>query len=135
MADVVGGVRTFVEELTRGLTERGSEVHLALLGSEPPEAAHFAASCQVRPLKLEWMADPWRDVETTSWWVGELCARHRPDVVHMNTFARVLDPDIPVLLTAHSCVATWWRAVHGTDLPSRLYFELVPKANEFTHPR
>jgi glycogen synthase len=130
VADVVGGVRTFVEELTRGLIERGTEVHLALLGSEPPEAAHLAASCQLRPLKLEWMADPWRDVETTSCWIGELSARHRPDVVHMNTFARVLDPDIPVLLTAHSCVATWWRAVHGTDLPSRWtrYRQLVRRA-------
>jgi glycogen synthase len=118
VADVVGGVRTFVEELTRGLSGQGVELHLALLGSDRPAAARLAASCESRSLKLEWMTDPWRDVEATSWWIGELSARHRPDVIHMNTFARVLDPDIPVLLTVHSCVTTWWRAVHGADAPS-----------------
>ncbi len=117
MADVVGGVRTFVDELTRGLIGRGIEVHLALLGSKPPDAGQLAASCQLRSLKLEWMADPWHDVEATSWWIGDLAARHRPDLVHMNTFARVPDPNIPVLLTVHSCVMTWWRAVHGGDAP------------------
>jgi glycogen synthase len=132
VADVVGGVRTFVDELTRGLSERGVEVHLALLGSDPPEAARFATSCEIRSLKLEWMTDPWRDVETTSWWIGELTARHRPDVIHTNTFARMLDPDTPVLLTVHSCVTTWWRAVHGTDAPSNWtrYRALVRRALE-----
>jgi glycosyltransferase involved in cell wall biosynthesis len=35
----------------------------------------------------------------------------------MNTFAPVHDPDVPVLLTVHSCVLTWWRAVHGITAP------------------
>jgi glycogen synthase len=118
VADVVGGVRTFVDELARGLNDRGVELHLALLGIEAPEAARHAASCEIRSLKLEWMADPWRDLDATSSWVGELAQRHRPELIHMNTFARVPVPDIPVLLTVHSCVATWWRAVHGTDPPA-----------------
>ena len=33
----------------------------------------------------------------------------------MNTFAPVLDATVPVLLSAHSCVLSWWRAVHGTE--------------------
>jgi glycosyltransferase involved in cell wall biosynthesis len=35
----------------------------------------------------------------------------------VNTFTPVLDPHVPVLLTVHSCVLTWWRAVHGVDAP------------------
>ena len=118
VADVVGGVRTFVDELTRGLAGRDVEVHLALLGASAPAAARAAASCQVRDLKLEWMPEPWADVEATGSWVAELVSRHRPDLVHMNTFAPVLDPHVPVLLTVHSCVLTWWRAVHGTAAPA-----------------
>lgn len=118
VADVLGGVKTFVDELTRELAGRDVEVHLALLGATAPEAARTAASWQVRDLKLEWMAQPWRDVETTGEWVSELISRHRPDLVHMNTFAPVLDTYVPVLLTVHSCVLTWWRAVHGSDAPA-----------------
>jgi glycosyltransferase involved in cell wall biosynthesis len=71
----------------------------------------------VADLRLEWMADSDADLTATAEWVAELCDRVRPDVLHMNTYATVLDPAIPVLLTAHSCVLTWWRAVHGRDAP------------------
>ncbi len=118
VADVVGGVGTFVHELTQGLTRLGAEVHLALIGRDASAVAPAAASCELRDLKLEWMPDPWRDVEATSEWVGELIARHRPGVVHMNTFAPVPDTSIPVLLTVHSCVVTWWRAVRDCEAPA-----------------
>jgi glycosyltransferase involved in cell wall biosynthesis len=116
VADVVGGVRTFVAELTRGLAGAGVEVHLALVGAVDRGPAG-ARSCQVRDLRLEWMEDPWDDVAATAEWIEERRRRVRPDVIHMNTFAPVLDGDVPVLLTVHSGVLTWWRAVHGTDAP------------------
>jgi glycosyltransferase involved in cell wall biosynthesis len=118
VADVVGGVRTFVDELTCALSRCGVDVHLALLGQDEPEpAARAAATCEVRDLKLEWMDDPWRDVVATGEWIEELVVRHRPDVIHMNTFAPVPGIELPVLLTVHSCVLSWWRAVHGVDAP------------------
>jgi glycogen synthase len=120
VGDVVGGVRTFVEELTRELAARDVEVHLALIGRDAPKAADLAASCVLRELKLEWMdgEDRWSGVEATSEWIEELRQSHRPDVIHMNTFTPVHDAHVPVLLTAHSCVLTWWRAVHGENAPS-----------------
>jgi glycogen synthase len=122
VADVVGGVRTFTAELTRVLAGRGDEVHLALIG--PAARAHAvgqvgAASCEAADLRLEWMENPWGDVAAAAAWVAELTDRHRPDVVHMNTFTPVLDPAAPVLLSVHSCVLSWWRAVHGGKAPSR----------------
>ena len=116
VADIVGGVRTFVTELAQELA-CAHEVHLALIG--PPSAAPVlpVASCQVADLRLEWMADSDTDVAATGEWVAELCERLRPDILHMNTCAPVLDPGVPVLLTVHSCVLTWWRAVHGHDAP------------------
>jgi glycosyltransferase involved in cell wall biosynthesis len=119
VADVIGGVRTFTHELVRELVGQGVEVDLALIGTDPGALSELgASSCQRRDLRLEWMADPWDDVKATSSWVEELCRRHRPDVVHMNTFAPVLDTSVPVLLTVHSCVLTWWRAVHGCEAPA-----------------
>jgi glycosyltransferase involved in cell wall biosynthesis len=118
VADVVGGVRTFTYELARELVRSKVEVDLALIGDDPgPLAELEVSSCQVRDLRLEWMPDPWHDVQATSEWVQDVCRRRPPDLVHMNTFAAVLDPCVPVLLTVHSCVLTWWRAVHGCDAP------------------
>ena len=41
------------------------------------------------------------------------------DVVHVNGYYHATLPfDAPVLLTAHSCVASWWRACRGGTLPT-----------------
>lgn len=120
VADVAGGVRTFARELVGALAAREVEVHLALLGRGA--ASEFvslgAASCEVRNLRLEWMEDPWDDVEATGEWVEELRVRYAPDVIHVNTFAPVRCSSAPVLLTIHSCVLSWWRAVRGGAAPS-----------------
>ena len=43
----------------------------------------------------------------------------RPDVVHLNQFAfGALPFAAPTLLVAHSCVCSWWEAVHGEPAPS-----------------
>lgn len=116
VADVVGGVRTFVQELVAHAPP-DIELHLALLGRDAPPVPR-AASCGVRDLRLEWMDDPWEDMQATAAWIEELAGDHAPDVIHMNTFAPVLDPTRPVLLTVHSCVLTWWRAVHRCSAPA-----------------
>jgi len=121
VADVVGGAGTFVGELTRALTVGETEVHLALLGPLRRRSEFQrlrASSCELRDLRLEWMEEPWADVEAVGEWVEELRELHRPDLIHMNTFAPVLSRAVPVLLTVHSCVLTWWRAVHGRPAPA-----------------
>jgi glycosyltransferase involved in cell wall biosynthesis len=42
----------------------------------------------------------------------------RPDVVHLNGYCHAaLGWQAPVLVTGHSCVLSWWRAVHALDAP------------------
>lgn len=120
VADVVGGVRTFTRELVRELIARDVEVDLALLGEDRDREFECLGtrSCEVRDLRLEWMQDPWDDVHETGLWIEELCELHQPDVVHMNTFAPLPGRDVAVVLTVHSCVLTWWRAVHRCDAPA-----------------
>jgi glycogen(starch) synthase len=120
VADVAGGVATFVSELAAGLCEAGVELHLALLGRRAPAALERLplGSLHVRELALEWMEQPWADVAETERWIAELVRRLRCELVHMNTFAGVRDPAVPVLLTVHSCVLTWWRAVYRRPAPA-----------------
>jgi glycosyltransferase involved in cell wall biosynthesis len=122
--DTVGGVWTFTLELAEALGEYGIEVALAAMGGEPSDAQREEAEripnlrLFSRPYKLEWMSDPWRDIEAAGNWLRELEARIAPDLVHLNTFGHAtLDWSAPVVLSAHSCVVSWWRAVHGEAPP------------------
>lgn len=118
VADLIGGVRTFIFELVRELSRRDAEVHLALTGGGPPPPG--AASCELRPLRQEWIEDPVRDVLAKAEWVEARRDACRPDVIHMSTLTPVLARDVPVVLTAHSCRLARWQMVRGAGAPAQL---------------
>lgn len=123
-ADPVGGVWTFALELSAHLAEDGIDVTLATLGA-PLTAAQRSAAAGIAGLeleesafKLEWMAEPWADLARAGRWLLRLEREYRPDVIHLNHLVHGDLPwRAPVLVTGHSCVASWWEAVHGSPLP------------------
>jgi glycogen synthase len=123
-ADTVGGVWTYALELAEALVMSGIEVVLATFGGHPTDAERSKAG-RIRGLrlstsdfKLEWMSDPWDDVAASGQWLLDLEAQYCPDIVHLNSFGHgALNWRNPTVLTAHSCVASWWRAVKGRSLP------------------
>jgi glycosyltransferase involved in cell wall biosynthesis len=122
--DTVGGVWTFTMELAGALQKHGVEVWLAALGgaAEEWQRRQAAGITGVRlfesKFQLEWMDDPWEDVYESGKWLLELAKEWRPDIVHLNSFGHAaLSWPTPVVLTAHSCVVSWWRAVNGGDVP------------------
>ncbi|MGQ9368899.1 glycosyltransferase family 4 protein [Azospirillum sp. A39] len=125
-ADAVGGVWDYALELARGLARHGVATTLAVMG-DAPDASRRAAAGRVPGLvlehgafRLEWMADPEEDLRRAADWLLDLERRVRPDVVHVNGYAQAALPfRAPVLCVAHSCVLSWWRAVHGHDAPAR----------------
>jgi glycogen(starch) synthase len=122
--DTLGGVWTYSVDLAGQLADRGHEVVLAALGgwASPAQTAQVASLPGVQlhssAWKLEWMDDPWPDVDQSSAWVLGLAAQTRPDVIHLNTLAHGALPwEAPTLLVAHSCVLSWWQAVKGQPAP------------------
>jgi glycosyltransferase involved in cell wall biosynthesis len=120
--DTVGGVFTYVCELARELATREVEVHVALAGTRLSTDQRRAlretgaAGLFAQEAALEWMPDPWIDVERVRAWLREIADEVEPDVVHLNEFAHgSLDWPAPVLLVAHSDVTTWHRAVRGRE--------------------
>lgn len=121
--DAVGGVWQYSMELIRQLGRFGCEVVVASFGAplreterrEIGELPH--AQLQESQYRLEWMEHPWLDVERAAAWLESLLRDTRCDLLHFNCFGPVAarNWDVPVLLVAHSCVYSWWRAVHGTD--------------------
>lgn len=123
--DTVGGVWTYTLELAHALEAQGIEVVLATMGGLPNEAQRSEAAgipglrLLTSDFKLEWMDDPWRDVGASGRWLLDLERQCRPDVIHLNSYGHGALPwQNPVVLTAHSCVLSWWEAVKSEPAPA-----------------
>ncbi|MGN6788970.1 MAG: glycosyltransferase family 4 protein [Rhodanobacteraceae bacterium] len=122
--DTVGGVWRYALDLSRALCLRGHQVTLAAMGPAPSRAQQTEAAAihglafHSRACKLVWMEEPWRDLHEAGEWLLRIAGELRPDIVHANDFGHAaLAWPAPVLTVAHSCVASWWRAVHGVAAP------------------
>jgi glycogen synthase len=118
-ADAVGGVWQYTVDLIRGLG-KNAEVLLATFGPRPSQEQkeQLANLPQVQLREsgyaLEWMSDPWRDIDAAGQWLLSLQSEFQADIVHLNGYTHAALPwGIPVLVVAHSCVYSWWHAVHN----------------------
>lgn len=122
-ADTLGGVFPYAVDVMRSL--RGVDFLLATMGrtlsAAQREELTSLENCDVEEseFRLEWMEDAWSDVERAGEWLLQLERRFGPDVIHLNGYTHAASPfSAPVLVVAHSCVASWWRAVKREPLPA-----------------
>lgn len=118
--DTVGGVLTYTTQLAAALEARGDEVVVATMGPRLRRAQREALPGRVYEsgYRLEWMDDPWEEVATAGDWLLALEEEERPDVVHLCSYAHGAVPfQAPKVVVAHSCVLSWWRAVHRAEAP------------------
>ncbi len=126
-ADAVGGIWQYALELATGLRGFGWEPVVALLGP-PAGAGHraVAASAGVRlietGLPLDWLAADATAVAAAGAVLARLARAEGVDLIQLNqpAFAVGFDTGVPLVVAIHSCVATWWDAVHGGALPGEL---------------
>lgn len=121
-ADAVGGVWTYALDLARSLLRFETRVTLAVMGPAPSvsqldDARGLELHC--RDYKLEWMERPWREVDGAGSWLLSLERALAPDIVHLNGYALASARfRAPKIVVAHSCVLSWWQAVHGEPAPA-----------------
>ncbi len=125
-ADSLGGVWSYALEVIEGLQQRRIEVVLATMGAplsaaQRDQLAGFPqVICCESAYRLEWMDDPWEEVDQAGEWLLSLARKFQPEVIHLNGFTHGALPwNAPVLIVAHSCVLSWWKAVKGTPPPER----------------
>lgn len=123
-ADTIGGVWTYALTLCQALRAHGVEVALATMGRRltPLQQAQAARLSNVTlyesAYRLCWMADAGPDVAAAGHWLLQLEQEVKPDLVHLNDLGHGNLPwRAPVLLVAHSCVFSWWQAVHHRPPP------------------
>jgi glycosyltransferase involved in cell wall biosynthesis len=123
-ADTVGGVWTYAMELAGSLSECGIGIALATMGAPLSSSQRRQAEAIPRMsihesrYRLEWMDDPWTDVDAAGEWLLDLSRRQKVHLVHLNGYAHADLPwPVPVVTVAHSCVLSWWQAVKGRPAP------------------
>lgn len=123
-ADAVGGVWGYSLELADALARRDVEVTLAVMGGRLSDVQRRQArgssivDLYERDLRLEWMGDPWADVDEAGRWLLDLAGDTTPDIVHLNGYAHgALRWPAPTVVVGHSCVFSWWSAVRGGAPP------------------
>jgi len=130
--DAVGGVWRYTIDVARGLESRGIECLLVGFGPEPDTAQR--AECRAELVwthePLDWMVSDSSDLDRGTGALASLAREWKADLLHLNlpsqaaglSHRRLADPGLPghcpIVVASHSCVPTWWRAVHGTDLPA-----------------
>jgi glycogen(starch) synthase len=120
--DAVGGVWNYCLGLAEALARYQVEIALATMGPAPNEhqRQEVRRLANVRlyesTFKLEWMQNPWEDVERAGRWLLDLEDRLQPDLIHLNGYAHAALPwSRPVLVVAHSCVCSWFQSVRGCE--------------------
>lgn len=123
-ADAVGGVWTYALELADSLAPAGVSVVLATMGRSPDAAQKRGAAASAlsdlheSTFPLEWEEGCWGGVDEAAHWLLQLEKELEPDVVHLNGYVHGALPwTAPTLVVGHSCVTSWWWAVHGTAPP------------------
>jgi glycosyltransferase involved in cell wall biosynthesis len=126
-ADTLGGVWQYTLALAKGLSAAGTKVHVATMGALPT-AAQTAEAGAIQRLqlhtsayKLEWMPEPWADVDEAGEWLLQLERELQPDIVQLNGFAHGrLAFSAPKIVVGHSCVSSWFKHVQQQPLPDYL---------------
>ncbi len=122
--DVVGGVWSYSLALAAGLAKGGRECTLAVLGPavQPHQAQAVSAisGCTLveTGLGLDWLTPDRHSLAATARTVATLGERIGATSAHLH--APCLAGScwaIPVIATAHSCMATWWDTVRGGPPP------------------
>jgi glycosyltransferase involved in cell wall biosynthesis len=119
--DAVGGVWRYSVDLAGALERAGVEVHLVGTGPAPRRDAAAELTRPPRWLDLPptWLAAGPSEVARLGEALARLAHESGAGLVPVNQPAEAacLDVDVPVVVAAHSCLATWWRSVRGGDAP------------------
>lgn len=128
-SDTIGGVWTYVIELTKQLKKYNIEVILATMGPSPNQFQYKQLSNLSNVelfesnFKLEWMDDPWNDIEKSAEWLLNLESLTTPDIIHLNGYCHAAYQwKAPVLVVAHSCVCSWFDHVKKCSIPQSWKF-------------
>ncbi len=130
--DAVGGVWSYSINLAEALCHRGVHVTLAVLGPAPSAEQQRRANAVARlslvstGLALDWSAAHAGEISASAAAVARMVdCEAGADIIHLHTPSLAAFDDFagPIVISCHSCLATWWQAVYGGELPFHLAWQ------------
>jgi glycosyltransferase involved in cell wall biosynthesis len=121
--DAVGGVWRYALDLARGLKARGCTIVLAGSGPAPSPSQHEECKNIGTLVWLrtppDWMTHSGEELDGFPAELESLVAEHEVDLVHLNCPSQAcgIGIGLPVAVTSHSCVVTWFHTVRDTQVP------------------
>jgi glycogen synthase len=123
--DAVGGVWTYTCDLTGVLTKSGIAVHVSVLGPAPTAAQRSmlrqagTESIDCPGLPLDWTASNPENLDATADNLQARALAIDADLAHLSApaLAGVRKWPMPLVVSAHSCIGTWWAAMGDGVLP------------------
>ena len=122
--DAVGGVWRYSMAIAAGVAARGWHCTIATMGPAPSDGqyreARAMAGCDLidTGLPLDWTAECHLALAKAASVLAALAQKHEADSLHLHTpCLAAFEWSVPLVAVAHSCVGTWWHAVHGTPAP------------------
>ena len=122
VTDAVGGVWVYTVELARALLPLGIEASIAVMGPSPTDKQRAEAD-GIRlidtGLPLEWLDTTPGEIRRAGEAISEIADASECDIIQTSSAALLADVEFnqPCVAVQHSCVASWWAAVKGTQLP------------------
>ncbi|QYF87841.1 glycosyltransferase family 4 protein [Brevundimonas sp. PAMC22021] len=123
--DAVGGVWTYSLDLARGLAHHGVRTTLAVIGPEPgpaqrAEVRQVGLTMIQTGFPLDWWGVGAAEIVRSGQAIARFADEAGVDVAHLHAPSLSAEADfgVPVIGSCHSCLATWWSAVKGGEMPS-----------------
>lgn len=138
-ADTVGGVWTYAVEICSALREQNVFFHLVTAGAplQVWQKQQLSALDNIEvhetTYPLEWMNEPWAEIDASGEWLLQLEEQVQPDIIHLNAFAYGALPfKAPVVMVAHSDVYSWYREVKNEQPAAQWeeYFNRIQRGLE-----
>lgn len=126
--DNYGDAWYYSTELAGRLRRKGFEITLAIIGNplsnqqkkQLDGIAYFNLEC-----KLEWMSNPWPDMQIAKDWLLKILKILQPDILHMNTYSMGdISDNIPVIVNINFLGFNRWKALmHKTNHSDLQFYE------------
>jgi glycosyltransferase involved in cell wall biosynthesis len=132
--DAVGGVWRYALDLTAALRPHGIETVLAVCGPTPSaeqvREAERVGKVVICDAPLDWMVEDEAALKEVPKVIADLATSEGVDLIHLNLPSQAADLEVslPVVVVSHSCVATWFEAVRGSDVPQPWQWQLALNA-------
>lgn len=135
--DAIGGVWTYTVDLVRFLRQCGIAAHVVVLGPAPDllqkrgMEESGAETVECLPLPLDWTAEDPDALNASAEALADRAVELGVNIAHLSApaLAGLYAWPMPLVVSAHSCLGTWWAALGEGPVPADFVWRIERTAH------